>query len=259
MSDLENFLDSISKKKSDDKLVILQKIVEKILNYLLTTIETTERRIVDLNSGINNITHYIGQQLNDLTGRLRQLPGMEDLKNVSLPDATSCTPTSEMETLFFNDLKEFIETKSTEILTRRDEELKKSMDEEEEESDTFDVFKEDDDGEEKEIEEVPEISKDQAEKLKTREKEIGDKEQYLSQLAEQLAAKELQLQERENTIEIIESGLQDRLKLSAAMEMVEIEDGEGDEIKDLEDLSALSDSIIQGDGIIDNDDEEDDD
>ena len=93
---LEGFLSKLNAEDEDQKLVILQSLVEKILNYLLTTIETTETRIANLTMGVTNVTQFITQQMNDLTGRLKLLPGLENLKDMSSPPTapSSATPVS---------------------------------------------------------------------------------------------------------------------------------------------------------------------
>ncbi len=232
-------MSKLNAEDEDQKFVILQSLVEKILNYLLTTIETTETRIANLTMGVTNVTQFITQQINDLTGRLKLLPGLENLKDMPLPPnaQASATPTSES---FYNHLKQFIENKAIELMMKKATlasgtgaieplETKDMPEDEIPYTDDFGAY------------------------LDEKERKVTEKEHYLQALADQLAAKELQLQERESTIEVIESSLTDNLKLSAAMQMVGIsktdKKSESDSFDEsLAELSQLSDSIVQGDG-----------
>lgn len=241
---LENFLKKLEDEKhetvgkddkDEEKLVIVQGIVEKILNYVFSSVEITSNRIANLESGIVNITGYLSQQLNDLTGRLRQLPGLQALSDVQVPAVDLTSSAGSTVNAFLYALEQFITQKAAEIKANRitaaaPEKLGASLDEgvsieEREQHVTSDEFQQ-------------------------KKNELEAKEKYLSTLADQLAAKSQQLQERENTIDILESGMQDRLKMSAAMKIVaqekkgEAVDGTG---IDLDELSKLSESIIQGD------------
>nr|MDO8113819.1 hypothetical protein [Candidatus Sigynarchaeota archaeon] len=242
---LENFLKKLEDEKKEvdnkeeNKLAILQGVVEKILNYVFSSMEMTSNRIVNLESGIGNITSYLSQQLNDLTGRLRQLPGMQGLKDIQVPAVDLAANPATTGNLFFQNLAQFIAQKAVELQTIRSQQPSAKPTEITEE--------------EAEVAEPDEFSGGLNEEFLQKTKELEAREKYLSKLSEQLASKEQLLQERENTIEILETGMQDKLKLSAAMKMVSQdkkgEKGEktGETSDELAELSKLSESIIQGD------------
>jgi hypothetical protein len=240
---LEGFLKKLEDEKREDKdeekLVIVQGIVEKILNYVFSSIEMTSNRISNLESGITNITGYLSQQLNDMTGRLRQLPGMQALNDVQMPASLNDVQAPGITGgTFMQALEQFIAEKATEIQANRIATVpaKKpglGIDEEE--------------PAEVKAEPASAATSDETEQKRT---ELEAREKHLSLLADQLAAKSQQLQERENTIDILESGMQDRLKMSAAMKIV-AQDKKGEAADstgtDLDELSKLSESIMQGD------------
>ncbi|MEX2684981.1 MAG: hypothetical protein Q6373_025625 [Candidatus Sigynarchaeota archaeon] len=253
MSDksLEGFLKKLEaeKKEADskdeDKLSVLQGVVEKILNYVLTAVETTGNRLMNLESGINNIQAYLTQQLNDLTGRLRQLPGLQGLKDVQVPVLDAPPNPTTMANAYFQSLAQFIAQKASELQAMRSNqaEVKAAVPD-------------------SKIDSGPdEFSGGLNEEFLQKKKELEAREKYLSKLADQLAAKEQALQERENTIEILESGLQDKLKMSAAIQMVQEDtkagkEGEGSD--ELAELSKLSESIIHGDSTSEEDENDED-
>ncbi|MHA1680694.1 MAG: hypothetical protein ACTSUE_06785 [Promethearchaeota archaeon] len=233
---LEDFLSRLNKDDDSERMVILQGIVEKMLNYLLSTIQTTETRISDIQMGILNVNQYLNRQLSDLTGRLRQLPSLEDLKPPEMPQVRFKS-TSGQGQFLYQELKKFIEMKVHELLTSAPES--------------------DEPGE---IAEVPSsegirmfVDDDFNDLLNAKEKELLEKETYLAKLADQLSEKEVALQDREKSIEIIENGLADKLKITAALDMIDIpQDGEANDPEDdLEDLSQISESILQGTSIDD--------
>ncbi len=248
MSDksLEGFLKKLEaeKKEADskdeDKFGVLQGVVEKILNYVFSAVETTGNRLVNLEAGIGNIQAYLSQQLNDLTGRLRQLPGMQGLKDVQVPALEAPPNPAAMANAYYQNLAQFIAQKASELQALRSNqaEVKASAPAVEEDLGP------------------DEFTGGFNEEFLQKKKELEAREKYLSKLADQLAAKEQAMQERENTIDILESGLQDKLKMSAAIQMVKEDKkaGKDDEGSDeLAELSKLSESILQGDAPGDDD------
>ncbi|HME53906.1 MAG TPA: hypothetical protein VKM55_16895 [Candidatus Lokiarchaeia archaeon] len=242
---LENFLKKLEDEKhetgdkDEEKLVIVQGIVEKILNYVFSSIEMTSNRIANLESGISNITGYLSQQLNDLTGRLRQLPGMQALSDVQMPGALNDVQPPEISGgMFMQALEQFIVGKTTEIQASRVAAVPANQPE---------IGT---DEEEPKAEKAELASSATSDEIEQKRMELEAREKHLSLLADQLAVKSQQLQERENTIDILESGMQDRLKMTAAMKIVaqdkksEVADSTG---TDLDELSKLSESIMQGD------------
>ena len=241
---LENFLKKLEDEKRDvedkdeEKLVIVQGIVEKILNYVFSSIEMTSNRISNLESGISNITGYLSQQMNDMTGRMRQVPGLQGLGDIQVPAADFSSGAGLTGNTFMQSLEQFITQKATEIQANRTMQAASKKPAESL-------------GEEELVEEKEQPASVAAnEDLEQKMSELEAREKQLSLLADQLAAKSQQLQERENTIDILESGMQDRLKMSAAMKIVtqdkkgEAADSEG---SDLDELSKISESIMQGD------------
>ena len=119
MSDksLEGFLKKLEEEKKEadskdeNKFAVLQGVVEKILNYVLSAVETTGNRLVNLESGINNIQAYLAQQLNDLTGRLRQLPGMQGLKDIQVPALDVPPNPATMANAYFQSLAHNVDTR----------------------------------------------------------------------------------------------------------------------------------------------------
>ncbi|MBN2152988.1 MAG: hypothetical protein JW839_16165 [Candidatus Lokiarchaeota archaeon] len=268
---LEGFLKKLEdeKKEADsrdeDKFSVLQGVVEKILNYVFSAVETTGNRLVNLEAGIGNIQAYLAQQLNDLTGRLRQLPGMQGLKDIQAPALESPPNPAAMANAYYQNLAQFIAQKAAELQAVRSNHAEASAS-----ASASAAALEDDFG-------PDEFSGGLNEEFLQKKKELEAREKYLAKLADQLAAKEQAMQERENTIEILESGLQDKLKMSAAIQMIKDDkkagtDGEGDD--ELAELSKLSESILQGapgdengngedgidpealDGLVDEDDDE---
>ncbi|MHA1370891.1 MAG: hypothetical protein ACTSWN_12805 [Promethearchaeota archaeon] len=240
MSD-EYSLDNLFKRlthdeKKDERIIILQGIAEKILTYLLTTIETTEMRIADLVNGIYNVTSYLSQQQSDFVGRLKQLPGLENLSMPAPPQPISISNKLGSSQEFLDELKSFLKTSVNSFLSSKKAEdvgaggMTGIVDD-------ATVERVDDSG-------IDERYKELIEK----EKELEKREKYLQKLADELAAKEIQLQEREQTIEIIESGLVDQVKMSAALQMMGIKETTGDlsEQDALAELSEISEKILQG-------------
>nr|MDO8085148.1 hypothetical protein [Candidatus Sigynarchaeum springense] len=248
MSDksLEGFLKKLEEEKKEadskdeNKFAVLQGVVEKILNYVLSAVETTGNRLVNLESGINNIQAYLAQQLNDLTGRLRQLPGMQGLKDIQVPALDVPPNPATMANAYFQSLAQFIAQKASELQAMRSSQAEAKASTPDSEIDLG----------------PDEFSGGFNEEFIQKKKELEAREKYLSKLADQLAAKEQALQERENTIEILESGLQDKLKMSAAIQLVKDDKKagkEGEASDDLAELSKLSESILQGDSTSDED------
>ncbi len=239
---LEGFLKKLEdeKKQADskdeDKLVILQGVVEKILNYVFSAVETTGNRLVNLEAGIGNIQAYLSQQLNDLSGRLRQLPGMQGLKDVQVPAVEAPANPAAMANAYYQNLAQFIAQKAFELQAMR--------------SNQADV---------KASAIAPAAAQDSGpdeysggfnEEFLQKKKELEAREKYLAKLADQLASKEQALQERESTIDILESGMQDKLKMSEAIQLVKGDkkaDKDTEANDELAELSKLSDSILQGD------------
>ncbi|MFX0099339.1 MAG: hypothetical protein ACFFCS_07125 [Candidatus Hodarchaeota archaeon] len=233
---LENLLRELDKEKEEDRIEVLQSIVEKILTSVLTTIETTDMQIANLSEGINNVSRYLTQQFSDLTTRLKELPGLKDINAPELPQLATGIERYHVHQSFVQELKDFIASKAEEISRLKPEKEEKDI------------------GLEGEL---AEISSEATEKVTALQKELEAKEKYLSRLAEQLATKNLQLQERERSIEIIEQGLEDEIKMSAALQMAGLDEkGSLREEEDLKDLSDISESILQGENF-DDDDEDD--
>ncbi len=238
---LEGFLKKLEDEKreadnkDEDKLTILQGVVEKILNYVFGAVETTGNRLVNLEAGIGNIQAYLSQQINDLAGRLRQLPGMQGLKDIQVPALEAPANPAAMANAYYQNLAQFIAQKAFEIQAMR--------------SSQVDV---------KAI--APAAIKDSGpdefsggfnEEFLQKKKELEAREKYLAKLADQLASKEQALQERETTIDILESGMQDKLKMSEAIQLVKDDKKAGKDTEtndELAELSKLSDSILHGDG-----------
>jgi hypothetical protein len=237
---LEGFLKKLEdeKKQADskdeDKLAILQGVVEKILNYVFSAVETTGNRLVNLEAGIGNIQAYLSQQINDLAGRLRQLPGMQGLKDVQVPTLEAPANPAAMANAYYQNLAQFIAQKAFELQAMRSNqaEVKASA-----------PAAIDDSG-------PDEYSGGFNEEFLQKKKELEAREKYLAKLADQLASKEQALQERESTIDILESGMQDKLKMSEAIQLVKGDKKAANDTEssdELAELSKLSDSILQGD------------
>lgn len=216
-----------SDPRNEERLIVLQRIVEKILGYMFTTIETTETRLSGFQGGINNINAYLNQQLHDMVARLRELPGMAGLKEVTIPDVSFGHEPGAVAGKFMDTLTTFIENAAREIASQKASTVASSG---------------------APPAPVPVAARPASdvdvEKLSQKQAELSEKERFLNMLAEQLASKELQLQERESTIEIIESGLEDKIKLTAALQIAGKKEGSEE---DLAELSKLSDAILQGD------------
>jgi hypothetical protein len=237
---LEGFLKKLedekkqAESKDDDKLAILQGVVEKILNYVFSAVETTGNRLANLEGGIGNIQAYLTQQINDLAGRLRQLPGMQGLKDIQVSALETPANPAAMATAYYQNLAQFIAQKAFELQAMRSNqaETRPSVPAIEESSGP------------------DEFSGGFNDEFLQKKKELEAREKYLTKMADQLAAKEQALQERENTIDVLESGLQDKLKMSAAIQLVKDDkktSNESDTSDELAELSKLSDSIIHGD------------
>jgi hypothetical protein len=236
---LEGFLKKLEAEKKeadnkdDDKLAILQGVVEKILNYVFSAMETTGNRLVNLEAGIGNIQAYLTQQLNDLAGRLRQLPGMQSLKDIQVPALEAPANPAAMAQAYYQNLAQFIAQKAVELQAMRSTQTEvKAIAPAVEENFGSDEF-----------------SGGFNEEFLQKKKELESREKYLTRMADQLAAKEQALQDRENTIDILESGLQDKVKMSAAIQLVKDDkkSGKDSEASDeLAELSKLSDSILHG-------------
>ncbi len=248
---LEGFLKKLEaeKKEADskdeDKFGVLQGVVEKILNYVFSAVESTGNRLVNLESGINNVQAYLTQQLNDLAGRLRQLPGMQGLKDIQVPALDVPPNPAAMANAYYQNLAQFIAQKATELQAMRSNQA---------EAKAIESLSEEDFG-------PDEFSGGFNEEFLQKKNELETREKYLSKLADQLAAKEQALQERENTIDILESGLQDKIKMSAAIQIIKEDKKagkDGEESDELAELSKLSESILQGDATS-NEDENDED
>ncbi|NMC03626.1 MAG: hypothetical protein GYA24_00370 [Candidatus Lokiarchaeota archaeon] len=236
---LEGFLKKLEAEKKEvdsqdeDKLALLQGVVEKILNYVFSAMETTGNRLVNLEAGIGNIQAYLAQQLNDLTGRLRQLPGMQGLKDIQVPAMEAPANPTAMAQAYYQNLAQFIAQKAAELQAMRSNQA---------DARTSAPFVETRAG-------PDEFSGGFNDEYLQKKKELEAREKYLTRMADQLAAKEQALQERENTIEVLESGLQDKLKISAAIQLVKDDKkaGKEGEVNDeLAELSKLSDSILHG-------------
>jgi hypothetical protein len=236
---MEAFLKRLNKEEDESRIVILQRITEKILNYLFTMIETTETRITDLENGMNNITQLLNQQLQDLIGRLKLAPGLEGIKDVQLPQVAIPWSEGGLGQQFLETIALYIDEKAELFSTKQSGEEEKECPEEEEVPVVL----------------RPEPSADAkqakvSDQVARKEKELSEKEAYLAKLADQLAAKEQNLQERENNLDLIESTIEDRAKLAGSVDAAESgkPGTKKEENDDLAELSKLSESILQGEG-----------
>jgi hypothetical protein len=241
---LENFLKNLNKEEDEERLVILQRITEKILNYLLTTIETTETRINDLENGMNNISQLLNQQLQELIARLKLAPGLEAINDIQLPKVVIPRSEGGLGQQFLETIALYIDEKAEQFAAKQPVEKEPECPEKEE---VPVVLRPEPVEESRQAKAFDQVAK--------KEKELSEKEAYLTKLADQLAAKEQNLQERENNIDMIESTIEDRARLAGSLDSGENKKaGPGskkEERDDLAELSKLSESIIEAEGMDD--------
>ncbi|MHA1794419.1 MAG: hypothetical protein ACTSVI_17420 [Promethearchaeota archaeon] len=242
---LENLLNRLSKEDDDDRILILQGIAEKILSFLLTTIQSTETRLTDLKAGINNISQYISTQFKSLVGRLRTVPGLDDLKEPENLPLLSLSP-GDYNANTLDAFKSFIKGMMEEFYHSGKKEAIEGAIKEGEKKVPFASH------------EDQENIKDKIQKLEERENQLLERETFLIRLADELSEKEMRLQEREKTISIIENGLAEKLKVPVFSKKAGVsnEGTKKDEsLDDLEEIKQISESILQGDNIDDLDDD----